>query len=89
MTKSYRFAIPGMVLLSGLFLLPQKSPANADYTKMTGKKCVYCHIGDWSSGKFTDAGHYYGEHKTFRGYVAKDPNSAQPPNQQKEKPAKT
>ena len=94
MIKSLRFTIPGIVLGAGLFLLPQRSPANADYTKMTGKKCVFCHVGDWGSGKFTDAGLYYREHKTFRGFVAKDPNSTQappgqPPPAQKDKPAKS
>jgi hypothetical protein len=66
-----------MVLAAGVLLMPRNSAANSDYTKMTGKKCVYCHIGDWSSGKFTDAGEFYKAHKTFKGYVPKE--SAPPP----------
>jgi hypothetical protein len=71
MKKICQYAVPGLVLAAGLFLTPQKSAANPDYTKMTGKKCVYCHIGDWTSGKYTEAGLYYKEHRTFKGYVPK------------------
>jgi hypothetical protein len=52
-------------------LLPQGAQANPDFTKKTGKKCVYCHVGDWTSGKYTEAGEFYREHRTFKGYVPK------------------
>lgn len=71
MRKIFKYAAPGLVLAAGVFLMPRESAANSDYTKRTGKKCVYCHIGDWSSGKFTDAGIYFKEHNSFKGYVAK------------------
>ena len=69
MLKLFQYAIPGLVLAAGICLTPKDSAANVDYTKMTGKKCVYCHIGDWTSGKFTDAGIYFREHHTLKGYV--------------------
>ncbi len=53
-------------------LVPQRAQANPDFTKKTGKKCLYCHIGDWTSGKFTEAGEYYREHRTFKGYAPKN-----------------
>jgi len=70
--KSLRYALPALVLAGGALLIPQKSAANPDFTKRTGKKCVYCHIGDWSSGKYTEAGLYYREHATLKGYVEKE-----------------
>lgn len=76
MRKIFKYVIPGMVLAAGLFLTPQKSAANPDFTKRTAKKCVYCHIGDWTSGKYTEAGLYYKDHSSFKGYV---PNAEAPP----------
>lgn len=41
--------------------------AKAEYTKKEGKQCNYCH----PAGKFkelTEAGKYYGQHKTLEGY---------------------
>lgn len=58
-----------MILGMGVFLASQNSNANPDYTKKTGKKCLCCHVGDWSSGQYTDAGKYYKEHRTFKDYV--------------------
>jgi hypothetical protein len=77
MRKMLKYVIPGLVLAAGVFLTPQKSAANPDFTKRTAKKCVYCHIGDWGSGKFTDAGIYYKDHATFKGYVPKEQSPQQ------------
>jgi hypothetical protein len=70
---SFKCILQGMVLAVGLGLLsmPQRSLANPDFTKRTGKKCVYCHVGSWSSGKYTEAGQYFKEHHSFKGYVPK------------------
>lgn len=70
-----------MILGAALAVTAQDSFANPDFTKKTGKKCTYCHIGDWASQKYTDAGLYYKEHSTFAGYVPKPqqaPAEAQP-----------
>ena len=73
--KRFNCIPPGMALALGLawFFLPQPSPANPDFTKRTGKKCVYCHVGAWDSGKYTEAGQYFKEHRTLHGYVPKAP----------------
>ena len=73
--KSFTCILPGMVLAVGfgMLCLQQTSTANPDFTKRTGKKCVYCHVGSWDSGKYTEAGQYFKEHRSFQGYVAKAP----------------
>ena len=73
--KPFKCILPGMVLALGLgmFFMAQPSQANPDFTKRTGKKCVYCHVGAWDSGKYTEAGQYFKEHRTFTGYVPKAP----------------
>lgn len=71
--KRFKFLLPGALLAAGLGVvsLPQPSRANPDFTKRTGKKCVYCHVGSWDSGKYTEAGQYFKEHRTLKGYVPK------------------
>ena len=71
----FKCFLPGMVVAAGLgvFAVPQTSTANPDFTKRTGKTCLYCHVGTWTSGKYTDAGQYFKEHHTFKGYVPKVP----------------
>ena len=54
-------------------LIPQPSRANPDFTKRTGKKCVFCHAGSWDSGKYSEAGRYFKEHHSFKGYIPKAP----------------
>lgn len=71
--KSLNCVLPGMVLAVGLGLFSQPSWANPDFTKRTGKQCTYCHVGSWDSGKYTEAGQYFKEHHTFKGYVPKVP----------------
>ena len=56
--------IAGMVLTSGV------SQAKPDYTKKERRDCVFCHMGSWTSGQYTDAGQYYKEHHTLKGYKA-------------------
>ena len=46
--------------------------ANPAWTKKERKQCVYCHVGAWDSGKYTEAGQYYKSHEfSFNGYVPK------------------
>jgi hypothetical protein len=48
--------------------------AQPDYTKKEHVQCTVCHDGSWTSGKYTEAGKYYMEHHTFKGYrPAKSP----------------
>ena len=73
--KRSKGILPGMVLAVGfgVFAMPQTTIANPDFTKRTGKTCLYCHVGTWTSGKYTEAGQYFKEHRTFKGYVPKLP----------------
>ena len=73
--KNFKCILPGMVLAAvfGLFSVPQPSLASPDFTKRTGEQCTYCHVGSWDFGKFTEAGQYFKEHRTFKGYVPKLP----------------
>jgi len=78
MQKIFPYAIPPLVLGTVLFTAP-RAAAKPDFTKRTGKQCIYCHAGDWTSGKYTEAGQYFKDHNTFKGYVPKP----QPPSQEK------
>ena len=73
--KRFKCILPGMALAVGLglFTMSQPSQANPDFTKRTGKQCAYCHVGSWDSGKYTEAGQYFKEHRSFKGYVPKAP----------------
>jgi len=55
-------AIVSFLLAAGLLL------AQPDYTKKEHVQCAVCHDGSWTSGKYTEAGKYYMEHHTFKGY---------------------
>lgn len=63
----------------GIFSMPENSVANPDFTKRTAKKCVYCHTGEWTSGKYTEAGQYFKVHHTFKGYLPQAPATQQNP----------
>lgn len=83
--KSFRKTVSmGMILAAALAATAPSSLANPDFTKRTGKKCVHCHIGEWSSRKYTEAGEYYKQHSTLVGFVPKPQQTAeQPPAGQK------
>ncbi len=71
-----------MVLVVGMLAIGARpAAANPEWTKKERKRCVYCHVGAWDSGKFTEAGLYYKDHEfSFKGYVPKpdsDPGKAQ------------
>ena len=66
-----KWIFPALTLGAGLLLTSQSSPAKPDYTKKERKECTYCHAGSWNSTTFTEAGQYYLEHRTFRGYTPK------------------
>ena len=75
---NFKWAIPALLLTAVLFFVPSRSSANPDFTKKTGKKCDFCHIGSWNSGKLTEAGQYYKEHNTLKGFVSNEqPQGAQ------------
>jgi hypothetical protein len=62
------------ILMAGILVIisPKPAAAKPDWTKKERKQCVYCHVGSWDSGKYTEPGQYYKTHEySFRGYVPK------------------
>jgi hypothetical protein len=58
----------GLLLLVGLLLMvPQSTSAKPEYSRMTDQECGYCHVPN--SRKLTDAGTYYRQHRTLKGFV--------------------
>jgi len=64
-----------LVLAAGIVLSSRISEAKPDYTKKTRKPCDYCHNGGWQTGQLTEAGAYYKDHGTFKGYQPKNGGS--------------
>ena len=67
----YKWLAPVLILGAGVLLSSRLSEAKPDYTKKTRKPCEYCHNGGWATGKLTEAGAYYKDHGTFKGYQPK------------------
>ena len=72
--KRFAWILPVMILGTGMLWMPPESTANPNYTKKTGQKCGYCHVGEWSSGKYTEAGDHFKEHNTLKNFVPKQQN---------------
>jgi len=79
-TKVWNGLASGVVLTLGLLSMTKTSQALPDYTKVTKKQCNYCHEGTPNSGKYTDAGQYYREHRSLKGFIPKQA-PPQPPKQ--------
>ena len=65
-----KILLPTLLLAGGfvsvLFLNTTPSFAKKEYTKETKKACNFCHKDATKAPKdLTDAGKYYGEHKTL------------------------
>lgn len=60
--------LPGLMVLVSIIFISSNSSAQPEYTKKEHVRCVVCHEGAWSSGKYTAAGQYYMEHHTFKGF---------------------
>jgi hypothetical protein len=48
-------------------LVPESGSAKPEYSRMTDQDCAYCHVP--KSRKLTDAGVYYRQHRTLKGFV--------------------
>jgi len=67
-----KVVVPAVILLGGFLICSTASYGKAEYMKATKKPCAYCHVDSKAKPKeLTDAGKYYGEHKTLDGYVEK------------------
>jgi hypothetical protein len=56
------------VLLCGFLLVPEPGTAKPEYGRMTDRDCDYCHVP--KTRKLTDAGNYYRQHRTLKGFKA-------------------
>lgn len=70
-----KIALPTTLLLGGflsVFLISSTpSFGKKEYTAQTKKACNFCHKDQVKTPKeLTDAGKYFGEHKTLDGYKA-------------------
>jgi len=63
-----KIACASLPILFGLLLLiPKSTSAKPEYSRMTDQDCAYCHVS--KTRKLTDAGVYYRQHRTLKGYV--------------------
>ena len=76
------------ILVLGLTLLPEDTPAKPDYTRRTSKDCEFCHPPN--SRLLNDAGKYYQEHKnSLAGYKPKEDAPKQQSKDTKPVPGKS
>ncbi len=55
------------IVIAVASLLPAVASANPEYSRRTGKECNYCHPAN--TFRLNDAGKYYKEHKSLKGFV--------------------
>lgn len=61
-----KFLLSAAVFAAILYLAPSRSFATPEYSRRSDKECSYCHPAKGYS--LTEAGKYYKEHKTLKGY---------------------
>jgi len=61
--RSWR-AVPALALAC---LAPGLAMANPEYSRRSGKECNYCHPAN--TFRMNEAGRYYKEHKSLKGFV--------------------
>jgi len=62
-----KFILSAAVFAAILYLIPTASFATPEYSRRSDKECNYCHPAKGYT--LTDAGKYYKDHKTLKGYV--------------------
>jgi hypothetical protein len=67
--KLAKFAVPALILYTGVILISGVSFGKAEYTKKEKKACVTCHVAA-NSKELNDTGKYYKEKKTLEGAPA-------------------
>ena len=65
--KRLPWVVSSFTFVCVLLLIPSTTTAKPEYTRMTDQDCVYCHVP--KSRKLTDAGTYYRQHRTLKGFV--------------------
>ncbi|HEX4278143.1 MAG TPA: hypothetical protein VHZ74_22470 [Bryobacteraceae bacterium] len=61
-----KFVLSAGVFAAILYLAPSPGLATPEYSRRSDKECSYCHPAKGYS--LNEAGKYYKEHKTLRGY---------------------
>jgi len=64
MKLSWIVSLP--LVVGGILLTPAKTSAKPEYGRMTDRDCAYCHVA--KTRKLTDAGTYYRQHRTLKGF---------------------
>jgi hypothetical protein len=64
--RALLFAVAPLVFI---WLLPTGTAGSPVYSRRTDKDCTYCHPP--TNYNLTDAGKYYQQHKTLKGYQPK------------------
>ncbi len=65
------------ILIAITNLIPATAEANPEYSRRTGKECNYCHPAN--TFRLNDAGKYYKEHKSLKGFVLPPAPAPNPP----------
>jgi hypothetical protein len=66
MSVGRKFILSASVFGAVLYFLPAAGFATPEYSRRSDKECSYCHPAKGYS--LNDAGKYFKEHKTLRGY---------------------
>lgn len=67
-----KLIVPTVIVMGGFLVCSTASYGKPEYTKNTKKACTFCHVDSKAKPKeLTDAGKFFGEHKTLDGYVEK------------------
>lgn len=64
-----KFAVPALILYTGVILMTGVSFGKAEYTKKEKKPCLTCHVSA-TSKDLNETGKYYKEKKTLEGAPA-------------------
>ena len=67
--KLAKFAVPALILYTGVILISGVSFGKAEYTKKEKKPCTTCHVAA-NSKELNDTGKFYKEKKTLEGAPA-------------------
>ena len=72
----WKVIVPAAILLGGFLVCSTASFGKPEYVKATKKQCTYCHeknVPDKAAmnKNLTDAGKYYGAHKSLDGFQEK------------------
>jgi len=75
--RAIKLVLPAALLAVGFLVCTTASYGTPEYSKQTKKACNFCHTQVKPADKelmkksLTDAGKYYGEHKSLDGYTPK------------------